>query len=720
MYKEFAEPDTKFVGFFLFIATAMAATALALLSRILVEVNIISSKLGTIAVAAGVCNDALGYTLLSISSAVSSGGDQLSALWEILCLIGAVLFEWFVIRHILSYFYRRNDYNLTAGVAAFALVGAMVSAWFTNTLGLHPMVGAFAFGACCPHDHDFPEKMTKRIEAPVIIFLLPLFFVVSGINTNLKLLTDGKAWGIMVLLLVATFISKGGSTAVSAKLVGLPWRQSFCVGILMQSKGVIELVVLNVGLELGVISDLVYAQLVLVCVVSTLCVRPFADWVYLRTVDLKAHPVQETERDVEKSISRLPNDSNDNDSKTLVVVLNSSSPPLSPVLSFISVLSYSPNLNISNLHLHTIDATSREHIARATTAEHLGHSRLNVNSQGSALIDSLNTFEKLFNLKLKGESKSLLAERDEQVRLTDEFVDDISNKNGMVITPWIPSGVIFSDIGKSRSFAGLLFKELEHSIGVIVQPNEIINNSRFTNTESEKNEHKANENDYLFRSKRPQVILPYFGGKDDDEALDLMNKMSESHQLDCHLIKFKIKSESEETKAEQVRELTNLPTKSNPFSHDDTIHAQITMVAPGIQQARGLNTIFDPRTSHEVSRDSNNDNVNEIEVDAENILEVCIENIHNQLLESSTPNDIILIGRGKLDQQRTSLFRTQADNILKSNQHKISNDEKNEIIDLGKVLGSVAQTLAFELGTSTYQHSGKGCPQLLVVQSRNN
>ena len=79
-----------------------------------------------------------------------------------------------------------------------------------------------------------------------------------------------------------------------------------------------------------------------------------------------------------------------------------------------------------------------------------------------------------------------------------------------------------------------------------------------------------------------------------------------------------------------------------------------------------------------------------------------------------------MIGRGKLDQQRTSLFRTQADNILKSNQHKISNDEKNEIIDLGKVLGSVAQTLAFELGTSTYQHSGKGCPQLLVVQSRNN
>ena len=717
MYNLFADSSTDFIGFFLFIATSIAVTALSILSRVLVELNIIQTKLGAIAIAAGVCNDSIGYILLAISTAVSSGGDQLSALWELLCLIGAVLLEWFIVRHIISYFYRRNDYNLTTGVAALVLVGSMISAWFTDILGLHPMVGAFAFGACCPHDHDFPEKMTKRIETPVMIFLLPLYYVVSGINTNFILLSDGKSWGIIFLLIIATFITKGGCTAVSAKLVGLEWRQAFCVGILMQSKGVIELVILNVGLELGVISDLVYAQLVMVCILSTLCVRPIADWVYLNRVDLNAHPIKDSEeKDIEKTIIPSPSyEQNDDLIKTLVVVLNSSSPPLSPVLSFISLLSNSPNLNISNLHLHTIDVTSREYITRATVAEHLGHSRLNVNSQGSALMESLDTFEKLFNLKLKGESKSLLAERDEQVRLTDEFVDDINNKNGMVITPWIPSGAIFSDIGKSRSFAGLLLKKLNHSIGVVVQPSDIINSNKLLYEDSDIKVH-----DHSLNNQKPKVILPYFGGKDDDEALDLMNKMSESHQLDCHLIKFKIKSESEETKAEQVRELTNLPTKSNPFSHDDTIHAQITMVAPGIQQARGLNTIFDPRTSHEVSRDSNNDNVNEIEVDAENILEVCIENIHNQLLESSTPNDIILIGRGKLDQQRTSLFRTQADNILKSNQHKISNDEKNEIIDLGKVLGSVAQTLAFELGTSTYQRPGKGCPQLLVVQSHNH
>ena len=717
MYNLFADSSTDFIGFFLFIATSIAVTALSILSRVLVELNIIQTKLGAIAIAAGVCNDSIGYILLAISTAVSSGGDQLSALWELLCLIGAVLLEWFIVRHIISYFYRRNDYNLTTGVAALVLVGAMISAWFTDILGLHPMVGAFAFGACCPHDHDFPEKMTKRIETPVMIFLLPLYYVVSGINTNFILLSDGKSWGIIFLLIIATFITKGGCTAVSAKLVGLEWRQAFCVGILMQSKGVIELVILNVGLELGVISDLVYAQLVMVCILSTLCVRPIADWVYLNRVDLNAHPIKDSEeKDIEKTIIPSPSyEQNDDLIKTLVVVLNSSSPPLSPVLSFISLLSNSPNLNISNLHLHTIDVTSREYITRATVAEHLGHSRLNVNSQGSALMESLDTFEKLFNLKLKGESKSLLAERDEQVRLTDEFVDDMNNKNGMVITPWIPSGAIFSDIGKSRSFAGLLLKKLNHSIGVVVQPSDIINSNKLLYEDSDIKVH-----DHSLNNQKPKVILPYFGGKDDDEALDLMNKMSESHQLDCHLIKFKIKSESEETKAEQFRELTNLPTTSKPFSHDDTIHAQITMVAPGIKQARGLSTVFDSESSNGSLTNNDNDSVNEIEVDAENILDVCIDKVHNQLLTNSTPNDIILVGRGKLDQQRTSLFRTQADNILKSNQHKIANDEKNEIIDLGKVLGSVAQTLAFELGTSTYQRPGKGCPQLLVVQSHNH
>ncbi|TIB79638.1 hypothetical protein E3Q08_04147 [Wallemia mellicola] len=702
MYREFADPSINFIGFFLFIATSMAVTALSILSRILVELNIIATKLGAIAIAAGVCNDALGYILLAISTAVSSGGDQLNALWELLCLIGLVIFCWFVIRHVISYFYRRNEYQLTTGIATMTIVGALISSWFTDILGLHPMVGAFAFGACCPHEHDFPEKMTEKIETPVMIFLLPLYFVASGLNTNFILLDSGKAWGLIFLLLVATFISKGGCTAVSCRLVGLPWRQAMCVAFLMQSKGVIELVILSVGLELGVISELVYAQLVMVFILTTLTVRPLADWVYLNRIDLNAHPGNEKE-DTESGIVDHPSQ----DTQSIVMVFNTMAPPLSPALKFISLLSHSKSYNVTNLHLHAIEVTSRAYIVRATAAEYLGHSHMNINSEGTHLVEGLTSFQRLSGVKCLGKSTSLLAERDDHVRVALEYVNNI-DKNGMLITPWIPSGSTFgtkamltAEAGTPRSFAGALLKESKNAIGVVIQPLDIL----------VKHTTKVAKSD-----RKPKIILPYFGGKDDETALEIVKKMAANDGIDAHIIKFKIKSESEETKRKQEAELNEMIPNNQPKkSTDDTLHGQVTMVAPGIQQSRGLSYVFNRRESHDVVPSTEIENEIIIEVEAENIISSMIDHLQQVLVDGHS-EDMLIVGRGKLDQQRTSLFRSQADDMLNNNKYQITNDELNEIKDLGRVLGSVAQTLTLELGCM-YNRNEAGCPQMLVVQS---
>lgn len=681
MYQLFADPSINFIGFFLFIATSMAVTALSILSRILVELNIISTKLGAIAIAAGVCNDAMGYILLAISTAVSSGGDQLNALWELLCLIGEVIFMWFVIRHIISYFYRRNEYKLTTGIATLTIVGALISSWFTDILGLHPMVGAFAFGACCPHEHDFPEKMTERIETPIMIFLLPLYFVASGLNTNFILLDSGKIWGLIILLLVATFISKGGCTAVSCRLVGLPWRQAMCVAFLMQSKGVIELVILSVGLELGVISELVYAQLVMVFILTTLTVRPLADWIYLKRIDLHAHPVDEKE-DIEKNEGGIT-DAPPSASKSVLIVFNTMAPPLGPTLKFLSLISSStPGFTVANLHLHAIDITSRAYIARATAAEYLGHSHMNINSEGLELVNALTSFEKLSGLaNTHHKSTSLLVERVDHVRVTLEYMQSISSA-GIIITPWIPSSGAFgttattiaNDINKPRSFAGALLKEAQYlaEMGVIVQPLDIIRHAG-----SARKAHR-----------RPKVVLLFFGGKDDDCALDVVGRI---HAADVLVLNFTIRSETHESRMRQEAELNEMVTGTQPKHDDNTLHGQVTMVAPGIKESRGLSHMFHRRPSHEhsVADAGEGDDAAhrvDIHVDAESILTTLLDTLHNSLPDPHS-EDMVVVGRAKLDQQRTSLFRSQAEELLSGNTYDISSEERGDISDIGRVLG---------------------------------
>ncbi|TKY88641.1 hypothetical protein EX895_002272 [Sporisorium graminicola] len=285
------DQTVKFTTFFLFVGTVMAVTSLSVLSRIMAEMNILSTRLGCITIASGVCNDLIGYVLLALGSALGTGGKQIDALYQLLAAAGYISLLWFVFRPLMNHLIVRSGFDMTTGaddrvpehLLVIALGGALVSAFYTDAMGVHPIVGAFSFGVCCPHG-NFAVKVTESIETLVMIVLLPLYFVTSGLSTNFKLLSDGTTWGLICLLVVGIFVSKFGATAASAKLAGMTWRESMCVASLMQSKGIIEIIILNVALQLDVVSSKVFAMLVICFLCTTMSVRPLSRYVYFSSL----------------------------------------------------------------------------------------------------------------------------------------------------------------------------------------------------------------------------------------------------------------------------------------------------------------------------------------------------------------------------------------------------------------------------------------------------
>lgn len=297
-----------FTTFFLFVGTVMAVTSLSVLSRIMAEMNILSTRLGCITIASGVCNDLIGYILLALGSALGTGGKQINALYELLAAAGYVALLWFGFRPLMNRLIVRSGFDMSTGaedrvpehLLVIALLGALVSAFYTDSIGVHPIVGAFSFGVCCPHG-NFAVKVTESIETLVMLVLLPLYFVTSGLSTNFKLLDNGTTWGLIALLVVGIFVSKFSATAASAKLAGMTWRESMCVASLMQSKGIIEIIILNVALQLEVVSPRVFAMLVICFLCTTMSVRPLSRYVYFASLAEKGPAEQGEDESDQKS-----------------------------------------------------------------------------------------------------------------------------------------------------------------------------------------------------------------------------------------------------------------------------------------------------------------------------------------------------------------------------------------------------------------------------------
>lgn len=269
--------------FALFIGVAIAITAFPVLCRILTSLKLLNTNVGVIVLTSGIINDVIGWILLALCVTLVNSGAGVTTVWILLTTVGYSLFLAYAIRPAFLWVLRRThslENGPTEAVVALTILLVFASAFFTSVIGVHSIFGAFMVGLICPHEGGFAIKLTEKIEDLISTLFVPLFFALSGINTNLSLLDSGITWGYVVAVTATAFFTKLFGGTMGARLNGLVWRESVTIGTLMSCKGLVELIVLNIGREAKILSTRTFTIFVVMALVTTFATAPLVSWLY--------------------------------------------------------------------------------------------------------------------------------------------------------------------------------------------------------------------------------------------------------------------------------------------------------------------------------------------------------------------------------------------------------------------------------------------------------
>lgn len=277
LYPRLSDGGVPFRQFALFTGVAMSITAFPVLARILSERNLVKTPLGAIVVACAAIDDVTAWCILAYIVALVRSSHQNLPLWQTLvALTGYVLVMITVVRYLLrrlvAAFERRG--HLTDDHVAIILLLLLTSATLTEYLGVHLLFGAFLFGAVMPKQPEFVNRVTDKVESVTLILLLPVFFAVTGLRTSIGLIQGSEMWFYCFLIVAVAVAGKLGGAAVAARVAGLGWRDALAIGTFMNTRGLMELVVLNIGLDFGVISPALFSMLVMMALFTTFMTTP--------------------------------------------------------------------------------------------------------------------------------------------------------------------------------------------------------------------------------------------------------------------------------------------------------------------------------------------------------------------------------------------------------------------------------------------------------------
>ncbi|CAI5130155.1 AVN_HP_G0106880.mRNA.1.CDS.1 [Saccharomyces cerevisiae] len=279
------ERHIKFSVFMVFIAVSISVTAFPVLCRILNELRLIKDRAGIVVLAAGIINDIMGWILLALSIILSSAeGSPVNTVYILLITFAWFLIYFFPLKYLLRWVLIRThelDRSKPSPLATMCILFIMfISAYFTDIIGVHPIFGAFIAGLVVPRDDHYVVKLTERMEDIPNIVFIPIYFAVAGLNVDLTLLNEGRDWGYVFATIGIAIFTKIISGTLTAKLTGLFWREATAAGVLMSCKGIVEIVVLTVGLNAGIISRKIFGMFVLMALVSTFVTTPLTQLVY--------------------------------------------------------------------------------------------------------------------------------------------------------------------------------------------------------------------------------------------------------------------------------------------------------------------------------------------------------------------------------------------------------------------------------------------------------
>jgi Kef-type K+ transport system membrane component KefB len=286
LHQRFAEDGVGLTGFALFMGTAMSVTAFPVLARILHERGLLQTRVGVVAIACAAVGDATAWCILAAVVVLTrAGGDSGTGLplWAMLAGAGGYVVAMLLgVRRILkrlgTAYHRRGQ--LTQDMLTLVLLLALASALITEWLGLHALFGAFLAGIVLPKDQAFVEALTAKLTDLTVVLFLPLFFAFTGLRTTFELVSGGTLWLYGGLVILVAVVGKVGGSTLAARFTGMDWRRAGTVGVLMNTRGLMELVILNVGLDLGLLSPPLFAIMVLMAVVTTLMTSPLLEWIY--------------------------------------------------------------------------------------------------------------------------------------------------------------------------------------------------------------------------------------------------------------------------------------------------------------------------------------------------------------------------------------------------------------------------------------------------------
>jgi Kef-type K+ transport system membrane component KefB len=283
LYPRFGTTGTSRIAFVLFTGAAMSITAFPVLARILTEQRLLGTPIGAITITCAAINDVTAWCILAFIVAVARNDGVSGAVLTTATALAYIGLMIGIVRPLLSRLAARvlapNTLPLALdalpkNVVAIVVIVVLLSSWTTELIGIHALFGGFLAGVIMPKEHGFARALGRRLEDLVVVVFLPLFFAFSGLHTQIGLLSGGYEWAVCALVIFVAFAGKFGGCTIAARATGFAWRDASAIGVLMNTRGLMELIVLNIGLELGVISPIVFSMMVIMALITTVVTAP--------------------------------------------------------------------------------------------------------------------------------------------------------------------------------------------------------------------------------------------------------------------------------------------------------------------------------------------------------------------------------------------------------------------------------------------------------------
>jgi Kef-type K+ transport system membrane component KefB len=284
LYPIFSHDGVPFTSFALFMGVAMAITAFPVLARILSDRGLDKTEIGSIALGCAAADDVTAWCLLALVVGVAQADLSTGAM----VIGGAIAFIAFMILVVGPLFRRATRAwddrpgSIPTPAVAFVFVAVLLAAFTTEAIGVHAVFGGFLLGAVIPHDSRIAREFTKKLHEIVTILFLPAFFASTGMRMEIGLLSSGESWLWCAAIIVVATVGKFGGSLVAARLTGIGWRDAAVLGTLMNTRGLMGLIVLDIGLDLGVISPTLFAMMVVMALVTTGLTAPVLQWLLPR------------------------------------------------------------------------------------------------------------------------------------------------------------------------------------------------------------------------------------------------------------------------------------------------------------------------------------------------------------------------------------------------------------------------------------------------------